>query len=436
MTSRSLTFVHTVVIALLLALAPTPSRSQEPQQPGVPPQEKAAETPARQTPSEATPPEEKPAPQPEQQQGELIIPQQQGQPAPEPAETASTPAAKEDGKYTIKQGDTLWDISNAFLKDPFLWPFLWKANPYIANPDLIYPGNRLVIPSMAPIERAMQAPAEAEQEEQAKTPTAEQPSAETEQAAPETPFAVKKPPQAAPEKTEEEEKTPASRLILPEETAIPIMDKYSMLNAGFVNQDESRDLIVGSLEEKNIFGYDDIVYVTVKSTEATIGDKFLIYHPLGRVRHPVTGRNYGRLIKVLGVLQITAKGKKNVDTARITISFDASERGSMLTPYQEPTLIYDTTQTKSKDISGYILQVMDGRSINAQTDIVYLDKGNDDGVEPGDRFLIYAKPQKGAYPTPLLGEAQVFLVKEKTSTAVVRKSVNTIAKGDKIEFKK
>ncbi len=430
MTSRSLTFVHAVIIALLLALAPAPSRSQEPQQPGVPPQEKTAETPGRQTPSEATPPEEKPAPQPEQQHGEVIIPKQ-GQPVPEPAETASAPAAKkEEGKYTIKQGDTLWDISNAFLKDPFLWPFLWKANPYIANPDLIYPGNRLVIPSMAPIEQAMQAPAE---EEQAKTPAAEQPSAEAEQAAP---FAMRKPSQAAPEKTEEEEKAPANRLILPEETAIPIMDKYSMLNAGFVNQDESRDLIVGSLEEKNIFGYDDIVYVTVKSTEANIGDKFLIYQPRDRVRHPVTGRNYGTLIKVLGVLQITAKGKKNVDTARITISFDASVRGSMLTPYQEPTLIYNTTQTKSKDISGYILQVMDGRSINAQTDIVYLDKGNDDGVEPGDRFLIYAKPQKGAYPTPLLGEAQVFLVKEKTSTAVVRKSVDTIATGDKIEFKK
>lgn len=423
MTSRSLTFVHTAVVALLLVLAPAPSRSQEPQQPAVPPQEKAAETPGRQTPSEATTPEEKPV----QQQGEVIIPKQ-GQPVPEPAETASAPAAKEEGKYTIKQGDTLWDISNAFLKDPFLWPFLWKANPYIANPDLIYPGNRLVIPSMAPIEQALQAPAE-EQAVEKQAPAAEQ-------AAPEAPFAMRKPSQAAPEKTEEEEKAPASRLILPEEAAIPIMDKYSMLNAGFVNQDESRDLIVGSLEEKNIFGYDDIVYVTVKSTEANIGDKFLIYQPLDRVRHPVTGRNYGTLIKVLGVLQITAKGKKGVDTARITISFDAAERGSMLTPYQEPTLIYNTTQTKPKDISGYILQVMDGRSINAQTDIVYLDKGNDDGVEPGDRFLIYAKPQKGTYPTPLLGEAQVFLVKEKTSTAVVRKSVDTIARGDKIEFKK
>jgi hypothetical protein len=59
------------------------------------------------------------------------------------------------GTYTIKQADTLWDISNTFLRDPFLWPLIWKVNPYITNPDLIYPGNTLVIPSLAPIEQAI-----------------------------------------------------------------------------------------------------------------------------------------------------------------------------------------------------------------------------------------------------------------------------------------
>ncbi len=43
--------------------------------------------------------------------------------------------------YTIKQGDTLWDISSKFLKDPFLWPKLWQRNPYITNPNWIYPGQ-------------------------------------------------------------------------------------------------------------------------------------------------------------------------------------------------------------------------------------------------------------------------------------------------------
>lgn len=45
--------------------------------------------------------------------------------------------------YSVKQGDTLWDISSVFLSDPWLWPELWQVNPQIDNPHLIYPGDLL-----------------------------------------------------------------------------------------------------------------------------------------------------------------------------------------------------------------------------------------------------------------------------------------------------
>ncbi len=48
--------------------------------------------------------------------------------------------------YTVKNGDTLWDISNKELNDPFLWPKIWKENPGISNPDRIYPGQSIKIP--------------------------------------------------------------------------------------------------------------------------------------------------------------------------------------------------------------------------------------------------------------------------------------------------
>ncbi len=47
--------------------------------------------------------------------------------------------------YTVKTGDTLWDISSHFLKQPWLWPSLWQANPEIKNPHLIYPGDELYL---------------------------------------------------------------------------------------------------------------------------------------------------------------------------------------------------------------------------------------------------------------------------------------------------
>jgi LysM domain len=46
-------------------------------------------------------------------------------------------------EYVVKTGDTLWDISSVYLRDPWYWPEIWYVNPQVANPHLIYPGDVL-----------------------------------------------------------------------------------------------------------------------------------------------------------------------------------------------------------------------------------------------------------------------------------------------------
>jgi nucleoid-associated protein YgaU len=64
-----------------------------------------------------------------------------------PASPAPAPAAPSPGSvtYRIKKGDTLWDISATYYRNPWLYPRLARANS-IPNPDLIFAGTRIIIP--------------------------------------------------------------------------------------------------------------------------------------------------------------------------------------------------------------------------------------------------------------------------------------------------
>lgn len=85
----------------------------------------------------ATPPAPTPAPAP--------APPPAAAPAPAPTQPAAQPAKQGGVNHKIRWGDTLWDISIAYYRTPWLYGTIARANN-IKNPDLIISGTTIYIP--------------------------------------------------------------------------------------------------------------------------------------------------------------------------------------------------------------------------------------------------------------------------------------------------
>lgn len=78
-----------------------------------------------------------------------------------PADEEAEPAEEQDRSYTVRRGDSLWNISGSSrgYNDPYQWPLIYRANTdQIDDADLIYPGQRLRIeanPSVRDVDAAI-----------------------------------------------------------------------------------------------------------------------------------------------------------------------------------------------------------------------------------------------------------------------------------------
>lgn len=289
---------------------------------------------------------------------------------------------KEPEEYVVQKFDNLWDITDDKLADPFLWPRVWNVNPQIENPDLIYPGTKLLIPTR---EQLLGLPP-----------------------APETlPLSILKrrtvitPPKLVFEFPEEE-------------LTKYIIDERDMITSGWIAR---RFPSVGELifTEKGSILIDkgDVVYLETNGA-AKPGTRYYTIKSVKNVRHPVTHKKMGEQVAITGVLEITGSDE-NILKGVIKENYDDISVGDGLLPYYEITPPLKSGDPRTPEIDGYIVESRINSTISAANDIIFLDKGSDDGVLPGDMFQAIAE-EPVRRP---IAKVQIISTQPETSTALI-----------------
>ncbi len=298
-------------------------------------------------------------------------------------------AADEGMEYTVKKGDTLWDISTGNLKDPFLWPKLWKANPQVHNPHLIFPNEKIVIP------------AELLKEELRGRQVRLQ--------------------------TKRKLMVPSTARPVPSVNKRPIVTKEVLLESGyFVKEFRPVGRISMSiLGDRDLLGAGNVVVLSTK-VKADPNTKFYVTTAPETVLNPLNERQIaGYLVRIKGVAQVA--GEENGRTkAVITESYKEIASGDYLIDYYNVDLPYAPTIERRPALGGIVLAVWNKMTESGGGDVIYLSKGVGQGVEIGDLFTI----TQGSAPNPIIGTAQVFAISDAGSAAVIKKATSEIRPGD------
>ena len=373
---------------------------------------------------------------------------------------AAPPAAGETQDYTIVKGDTLWDLSQKFLSNPWYWPKIWSLNPSIENPHWIYPGNKLKVQA-----GAGGAPAQVDpQSAAAPAPGPDgQPAAPAEEAANDDPLAPSTP--AGPDLTltaSAAEVAAANRTVTASGRLSYKAPAVMMVRAsGLVTDDELKNAgnLDSSFEEKQMLAQYDTAYVRFKQDGlARVGDKLIIFRPDGDIVHPKTHLKIGAKTKTVGEVKVVAV-TGSVVTVQVGRTWEEIERGDLVRPWSDQ-LRRMAPKANTRTVEGVIVSAVNSTLTTlGETHEVFIDKGKNDGVEEGNTFYVLRsgdgltlasggmststatageageKANRQVQPDETVAMLMVIDVRDNLSVAVVIRSVREIEAGERVEMR-
>lgn len=347
--------------------------------------------------------------------------------------------------YTVTAGDTLWDVSKRYLKDPFLWPQLWEINSHVKNPHWIYPGDQILIKKMVVVN-------------QAPTEKAPEPAPPSETAASAQPAAAVPASQPA--------ATTAPPLAPPQPPAVAT---YSELYcAGFFSAGpvEQKAVLVGGeeSESKAYFSDRDVVYLN-QGTAAGIkpGDELQVVRLIrefakwGTAFAPAKSiERFGYYYQDIGRVRVLL-AQERAATAEIVFACEEMVAGDLLaagenrvSPLQRPDFRFDKFAAPNNNTSGQIFMSKEFRTLLGSGHIVYLNAGSKQNVQVGDYFRVirhfnnntislfnrgdYAR-NRATFDSlrKVIGQAVALRVEANVSTVLITQSTESIAIGDGFE---
>lgn len=356
-------------------------------------------------------------------------------PAPGPGARGRDTAPGE--VHTVVRGDTMWDLSQRYLGNPWYWPKVWSYNPEIANPHWIYPGNQVrffptgedtparVVTGVGPGEDPIAAGTQME-------------------GTPEGPDGVT-PGEALGLETEEFEGVQVVGKIGYTQPKATRVTTESFVTA---RELEEAGVIHSSFSESVMLSYPNTVYVKFKNPgNAKVGDPYVIFKTVREIKHPITGDRLGFQTQFIGAMVVT-KLHDGLVTAQITNSWDEVNRGHFVGPFGERLSDNVTVKPNSRELTGVLVgtQVpfltMAGEHHN-----VFVDKGSADGVEVGNTFTVvrqndgvgnFFKPfrdQRGDLPVEDIATCMAVDVKENLTTCLMIRSIREVVPGDRVEMR-
>ncbi|WP_198588655.1 LysM peptidoglycan-binding domain-containing protein [Alloalcanivorax mobilis] len=317
--------------------------------------------------------------------------------------------------YYVKKGDTLWDISGRFLENPWQWPELWHDNPGIDNPHLIYPGDEIRLSWVNGQPRLTVNRGEA-----AKTRLAD--------------GTVKLTPRVR--ELDREDAIPA----------IPMSAIQSYLKEGLVVERDDiaqAPYVVGGQDGRVVYGMGDTIYAR---DPVTLWEQIERRYGLYRVGEEYVDPNTDEVLGyearqvALASVQDHEEDMATLELVRSSEDVRVDDRLFSRPDGKVRAVLYP--HAPNDKVTGRIIRFFDRINSVARNEVVVINRGEREGMEPGHVLEIYQegelvrdrqRDEMVRLPRTKAGTLVLFKVFEKVSYALVMTSTRPVHMNDLVE---